>query len=236
MSQYLLQVQDSLQQLDEWTVEKIPRAGNMQADALEWTSSIKTYLRSGALPEDSKHTHRTRVQAARFTLIGDYLYRRLVESPICLAELHEGVCGNHSGGRSLAHRAQSQGYYWPTMKQDAKAYVKKCDKCQRYGHFPYMPFETLNSITSPWSFAQWGMDIVGPLHTTVAQKKFLLVATNYFNKWVEAEAYANIKDKDVTSGSNQQNTVIRIKEKAGASQWKMGRRVAWHLVGLSDNT
>ncbi|RVW20496.1 hypothetical protein CK203_115052 [Vitis vinifera] len=43
-----------------------------------------------------------------------------------------------------------------------------------------------------------GMDIVGPLQVAAAQKKFLLVATDYFSKWVEAEAYANIKDKDVT--------------------------------------
>ena len=34
ISQYLLKVQDYLQQLDEWTVEKIPRAGNVQVDAL----------------------------------------------------------------------------------------------------------------------------------------------------------------------------------------------------------
>ncbi|RVW61654.1 Gag-Pol polyprotein [Vitis vinifera] len=42
------------------------------------------------------------------------------------------------------------------------------------------------------------MDIVGPLPIAPAQKKFLLVATDYFNKWVEAKAYASIKDKDVT--------------------------------------
>ena len=42
------------------------------------------------------------------------------------------------------------------------------------------------------------MDIVGPLLITTTQKKFLLVATDYFSKWVEAEAYANIKDKDVS--------------------------------------
>lgn len=85
------------------------------------------------------------------------------------------------------------------MKQDAEAYVKKCDKCQRYAPIPYMPFETLNSIISLWSFAQWGMDIIGPLPTITAKKKFMFVATDYFSKWVEVEAYANIKDKKVTN-------------------------------------
>ena len=84
------------------------------------------------------------------------------------------------------------------MKKDTTAYVKKCDKCQRYALIPHMASETLKPISSPWPFAQWGMDIVGPLPTAPAQKKFLLVATDYFSKWVEAEAYASIKDKDVT--------------------------------------
>ncbi|RVW52731.1 hypothetical protein CK203_091182 [Vitis vinifera] len=45
---------------------------------------------------------------------------------------------------------------------------------------------------------EWRMDIVGPSPIITAQKKFLLVATDYFSKWVEAEAYASIKDKDVS--------------------------------------
>ena len=114
-----------------------------------------------------------------------------------LSELHEGICGNHLGGRTVAHREHSQGYYWPTMRQDAEFHARKCDKCQRYAPVPHMPAETLSSVTSPWPFAQWGMDIMGPLPTAAAQKKFLLVATDYFSKWVEAEAYASIKDRDV---------------------------------------
>ena len=51
---------------------------------------------------------------------------------------------------------------------------------------------------SPLPFTQWGIDIVGSLPTTLAQKELLLVATDYFNKWIEAEAFASIKDKDVT--------------------------------------
>ncbi|RVW94558.1 Transposon Tf2-8 polyprotein [Vitis vinifera] len=109
------------------------------------------------------------------------------------------VCSHRRiGGRTLAHRAHSQGYYWPTMRQDVENYVKRCDRCQRYPPIPRMPSEALNPVTSPWPFAQRGMDIVSPLPVAAAHKKFLFVVTDYFSKWVEAEAYANIKDKYVS--------------------------------------
>ena len=115
-----------------------------------------------------------------------------------LAKLHEGICGYHPGGRTLAHRAHTQGYYWPTMKANAANYTKKCDHCQRLGLILKSVVQDLISISSLWPFAQWGIDIVGPLPTAPAQKKLLLAATDYFNKWVEAEAFSSIKDRDVT--------------------------------------
>ena len=115
-----------------------------------------------------------------------------------LVELHKGICGNHQGGRTLAHMAHTQGYYWPTMKSDAADYVRKCDRCQRQAPILRSPTQDLRSISSPWPFAQWGIDIVGPLPTAPAQKKLLLVATDYFSKWIEVEAFASIKDKKVT--------------------------------------
>ena len=54
----------------------------------------------------------------------------------------------------------------------------------------------LNPLSSPWPFAQWGLDIVGPFPKTVGNKKYLLVGTYYFTKWVEAEPLANIRDVD----------------------------------------
>ena len=83
---------------------------------------IIKYLWAGTLPKEPKQAHKIRVQAARFTLIEGHLYKRSFTGPYLrclnhsealyvLAELHEGVCGNHSGGQSLAHRAHSQGYY-----------------------------------------------------------------------------------------------------------------------------
>ena len=35
-----------------------------------------------------------------------------------MREIHEGTCGNHIEGQSLAFKALRQGYYWPTMKMN----------------------------------------------------------------------------------------------------------------------
>ena len=83
------------------------------------------------------------------------------------------------------------------MKSDAADYVKKFNPCQRMSPILKYPVQDLVSISSPWPFAQWGIDIVGPFATTTAQKKLLLVAADYFSKLIEADAFTSIKDRDV---------------------------------------
>ena len=110
--------------------------------------------------------------------------------------MHEEICGSHTGGRSLAHRAITQSYWWPNMQREALEYVKKCDQCQRYSPSIHQPRGVLNPLSSPWPFAQWGLDIVGPFPKAVGNKKYLIVGTDYFTKWVEAEPLTNIRDVD----------------------------------------
>ncbi|KAL0401373.1 UNVERIFIED_CONTAM: hypothetical protein Slati_4167200 [Sesamum latifolium] len=52
-------------------------------------------------------------------------------------------------------------------------------------------------MLSPCPFMQWGMDIVGPFPLAASQRKFLLVAIDYFTKWVEAEPLARITEGEV---------------------------------------
>ena len=85
------------------------------------------------------------------------------------------------------------------MQVDARKLVKKCDKCQRFGNVQRLPAERLTTITSPWPFAQWGIDIVGPLPRGKGQVKFLLVAIDYFIKWVEVEALSTITEAKIQS-------------------------------------
>uniref|UniRef100_A0A2N9FX44 Integrase catalytic domain-containing protein n=1 Tax=Fagus sylvatica TaxID=28930 RepID=A0A2N9FX44_FAGSY len=58
----------------------------------------------------------------------------------------------------------------------------------------HQPARELNPLSSPWPFAQWGLDIVGPLPRAPGNKKFLIVATDYFSKWVEAEPLSHIRE------------------------------------------
>ena len=55
----------------------------------------------------------------------------------------------------------------------------------------------MTTIASPWPFAQWGLDIIGPLPQGKRQVKFLLVAIDYFMKWVEAETLSTITEAKV---------------------------------------
>ena len=84
------------------------------------------------------------------------------------------------------------------MRADAANFIKKCERCQQLAPIMKSPVKDLISISSPWPFALWGIDIVGSLPTAPAQKKLLLVATDYFSKRVEAKAFFSIKDRDVT--------------------------------------
>lgn len=53
------------------------------------------------------------------------------------------------------------------------------------------------SIINPWPFIQWGLEIARPLPTAPGQRKYFLVATDYFIKWIKAEAYTKIREVEL---------------------------------------
>ena len=115
---------------------------------------------------------------------------------LLLEELHEGICGSHTGDRTLSHKALTQGYWWSNMQREAQEYIRKCDQCQRFTPNIHQPGGILNPLSSPWPFAQWGLDIVGHFLKAAGNKRYLLVSTDYFTKWVKAEPLENIRDVD----------------------------------------
>ena len=170
---------------------------------------ILKFLEGDILPEEKIEAEKIRRKAPRFWLSEDKkLYKRSFFGPYLLyvhpemsesllEELHEGICGSHTRVRSLSHWAITQGYWWPNMQKEAQEYVRKCDQCQRFAPNIHQPGGILNPLSSPWPFAQWGLDIVGPFPKALGNKKYLLVGTDSFTKWVEAKPLANIRDTDV---------------------------------------
>ncbi|XP_065619745.1 uncharacterized protein LOC136063369 [Quercus suber] len=158
-------------------------------DRENWMAPIVSYLQDRELPEEKNEARKLRVRTARCLALDEANY--------IIREIHEGACGNHSGAKLFVHKIVRAGYYWPNMQADAKAYVKVCDQCQRFSNIPRQPSEYLTPMTSPWPFAQWGLDILGPFPLGVRQMKFLVVGIDYFTKWVEAESLANITQQNV---------------------------------------
>ena len=125
---------------------------------------IISFLQDGHLPQDVEEAKKVRKRAARFMILNDTLYKRGFsmpylkcvneeESEYILKEIHEGVCGDHAGPRSLVSKVVRTSYFWPTMQVDTKELVKKCDKCQRFGNVQHLPAEKLMTIAFPWPFA-----------------------------------------------------------------------------------
>ena len=169
---------------------------------------IWDYLVDEIFPSDPKEASKLRTRSARFTIHRGILYKRDFSTPILkcigredanyvLREVHKGIYGNHIGVRSLAAKTLRQGYYWPTMLKDATELVKKCKICQEHAQISHLPSEPLTSITSPWPFQQWGLDILGRLPIGKSQCKFIVVGVDYFTKWAEAEPLATITKKKI---------------------------------------
>ncbi|KAM1497263.1 hypothetical protein ACFX11_031705 [Malus domestica] len=142
--------------LDKPSIDMEPTAEVSQVSVTpNWQSSIIDYLVNDTLPTEILESRKLQIKAARYYMWNGILVRTSYTGPYlcCLASpndlkvmssIHEGVCGNHSEGRSLAQKAINAGYYWPTMHQDAKELVQKCDRCQHYKPVPALPASKLH--------------------------------------------------------------------------------------------
>jgi hypothetical protein len=60
----------------------------------------------------------------------------------------------------------------------------------------------MHPIISPWPFLNWEMDMLGNLPRALGGKVFMLAMRDYSSEWIEAEASAQVSDKEVVSFIN----------------------------------
>lgn len=104
-----------------------------------------------------------------------------------MLEVHEGLCGAHQSGRRMAWLIKRYGYFWTTLVQDCIEYAKRCQECQRHRPIQKVPATRMQIIVKPWPFRMWAMHVIGMLFPSSSKgHRYLLLATDYFTKWVEA--------------------------------------------------
>ncbi|KAG8497186.1 hypothetical protein CXB51_008441 [Gossypium anomalum] len=204
-----------------------------EKDDHPWYQDIVRYVRNREYPEQATENDKRTLRrlAYEYVLDGDILYKRkkdqvllrcvdVMEARQILEEVHEGVCGTHANGFTMARQIMRFGYYWSTIEGDCISYAKKCHKCQIYGDKIHVPHSPLHVMTSPWPFSMWSIDVIRPISLKASNgHRFIFVVIEYFMKWVEAASYASVT----------KSTVSRLLKKEIICQYGMLERI------ISDN-
>ncbi|PKI63894.1 hypothetical protein CRG98_015675 [Punica granatum] len=183
-----------------------PRAKNQFADALATLASMAS-ISEGNIVEPLEievakgPAHCSAIEASEakpwrlamhYFLSGEILYRRSFDSMLlwCIDE--------HKSRRPMEEKIMRLGYYWSTMETNCVKHVRHCHRCQVYADQIKAPPNELRPMTAPWPFSMWGMDMIGPTNPKSSNRHmFILVAIDYFTKWIEAITLASVTAKAI---------------------------------------
>ncbi|PHU02082.1 hypothetical protein BC332_27333 [Capsicum chinense] len=172
-------------------------------------SDLLIHQIQGEYPKHATNDQKRTIRhlASGFFLSGGILYKRTPdlrllkcvdakEASAIMVEVHFGVCGPHMKGYVLSKKILREGYYWLTMERDFIRFVQKCHHCQVHGDLMRSPPTELHTMSAPWPFIAWGMDVIGPIEPKASNgHRFILVAINSFTKWVEAVTFKSVTKK-----------------------------------------
>ncbi|GKV15581.1 hypothetical protein SLEP1_g26361 [Rubroshorea leprosula] len=86
-----------------------------------------------------------------------------------MSDVHNEICGAHQAGIKMRWLIHRHEFFWPSILKDCISYAKCCKACQ----------------------------IHGPLQRVPAGHSFIIVATDYFTKWVEAKPMKKVDQTDI---------------------------------------
>ncbi|XP_043725840.1 uncharacterized protein LOC122672428 [Telopea speciosissima] len=171
----------------------------------DWRTPVTQYLSDPGPGFDQ----RIRDRATGYVLIGEDLYKKgkddlllkcgsLNEATLVMVKVHEGICGAHQARPKMRWLIRRHGYYWPTMTTDCIKYAKGCWACQTHGPVQRLPATEFNPVVKPWPFRGWAMDLIGKITLPAMQGHcFIIVAIDYFTKWVEAVPMKGVSQAEV---------------------------------------
>ena len=127
-----------------------------------------------------------------------------------MEEFHPGIYGPHMNGKMLVKKILRMRYYWIMMETDCIDFVKCYYDCQTHTNLNQVPPSELYSITSPWPFSVWGIDVIRKIAPRASNgHEYILVAIDYFTKCVEVTSYSILKAKHVAQ-FKENNTFVDL--------------------------
>ena len=121
------------------------------------------------------------------------LEERLVKQtaiPQCLRDellksYHDCIAGGGHQGFERTYSSLRNKYYWPSMYEDIRQYVRTCEVCQQSKRAFNAKPPPLQPQAVDDVFGRWQMDILSGLPTTKDKYKHILVMVDSYSKWVE---------------------------------------------------
>ncbi|XP_016173492.1 uncharacterized protein LOC107615997 [Arachis ipaensis] len=208
LQKYLEKVREMTSQFQEVIIQHVPRERNTRADLLSklastkpgtgnrsliqgmvkeptvalhlteaspsWLDPITNFLELGKLPDDEKTARTLRREAARYAIIQGQLFRKGLSQPLlkCL----------HPDQTDYVLREVHEGCCGHHI--GGKALARKLIRAGYY--WPSMMKDS----------REFGVDLLGPFPVGPGQVKYLIVAIDYYTKWIEAEPLASISSSN----------------------------------------
>ncbi|XP_019442352.1 PREDICTED: uncharacterized protein LOC109347077 [Lupinus angustifolius] len=188
LGKYLLKVKELMANFDEATIQHVPQESNARADILKNNGSSgvpvgTTCSGEHYIGEDSPPPYSNALVQSGRIMSSEKFTREVVD--IIWAPPHS------------LRRCYVLGTTSPQWKRTRPTSLAKCTRCQLFADLHKASPEELTTTQAPWPFCRWGMDILGPFPQATGQLKFLIVAIDYFTKWIEAEALATITSTNI---------------------------------------
>jgi hypothetical protein len=188
----------------EEMLETLPINDYMRDDTLlkvsttdPWSANIDNYIVAGNIPlgSDKKKI----ISDSKLHLWDDtYLYRVCADGLLrrcipafetwkILERCHSSPYGGHYGAFRTNAKVWQSGFYWPTVYDDAKTFVRH-NRCQKHRNINARDAMPLTSNLQIDIFDVLGINFMGPFPKSEGCK-YILVAVDYVSKWVEALPY-----------------------------------------------
>jgi hypothetical protein len=174
----------------------------------DWRTEIVSFLQGNYPSDDEVYIKRMHARIRPYLIIEGELFKQGVCSPLlkCLSraegqelmkEIHLGICGAHIKSRPLLGKVFRQGFYWLKAASNAADLVQKCENFQKCARDQKQPSSLTQLIQPTWPLQSWGLDLLGPLPLAQVNLRYVVLAVEYFSKWIEAKPLATITSATV---------------------------------------